>query len=133
MALVQNSTRLINAGYAPTFPDDSRYILRGRTGSAHADVRIWPGLTLERKWRVTAADDGQDKLINIECCVLETDCGPLFRCTAFLDDNEGLGVEGTSMTSAVQQLVQRLPGSREDTRVNSGPLFFGLRTSTIAK
>ena len=61
--------------------------------------------------------------------MLETDCGPLFRCTTFLDENEGLAVDGTSMTSAAQLLIQAVRG---DIRVN-GPSFCGLRNSILAK
>ncbi len=67
-SLVPYSAKLLKLGTPPSSPDDSRYVLRGRSGVYELDVRIWPGLTVERMWRVR--ENGEDRLIRIECSVV---------------------------------------------------------------
>lgn len=83
-------------------------------------------------------ENAEHRFIKVECCVVEGMNGPLFRCTAFVDgDEEGLGVEGTSMSRTARELVRRLPGFDPDQEGRlfhiNGPIFFGLRTAAIAK
>ncbi len=62
-SLVQCSARIIHSGNPPSERDDSLYILQGKRGAP--DVCIWPGLLIERQWRVR--EEELDHLVRIEC------------------------------------------------------------------
>ena len=57
--------KLVHEGRAPSAgEDDGRYILSGR--GKLADVRVWPGLRIDRKWWVPSSDGTNQIEIPVE-------------------------------------------------------------------